>query len=63
MITKLGDDEVKFNLALSLHAANDKKRSEIMEINDSNNLEALSESLQYFYAPESISIPDYLGFR
>ena len=35
MIRKLGDDEVKFNLALSLHAANDKKRSEIMEINDS----------------------------
>jgi 23S rRNA (adenine2503-C2)-methyltransferase len=36
MIQKLGDDQVKFNLALSLHAANDKKRSEIMEINDSN---------------------------
>jgi 23S rRNA (adenine2503-C2)-methyltransferase len=49
MITKLGDDEVKFNLALSLHAANDKKRSEIMEINDSNNLEVLAESLIYFY--------------
>src|SRR5690606_29202010 len=33
MIKKLGDDEVKFNLALSLHAANDKKRNEIMPIN------------------------------
>lgn len=49
MIRKLGDDQVKFNLALSLHAANDKKRSEIMEINDSNNLEILSEALQYFH--------------
>jgi 23S rRNA (adenine2503-C2)-methyltransferase len=49
MITKLGDDEVKFNLAFSLHAANDKKRSEIMEINDSNDLETLAESLIYFY--------------
>jgi 23S rRNA (adenine2503-C2)-methyltransferase len=49
MITKLGDDEVKFNLALSLHAANDKKRREIMEINDSNDLETLAESLMYFY--------------
>jgi len=49
MITKLGDDEVKFNLALSLHAANDKKRTEIMEINDSNNLEVLAESLIYFH--------------
>ena len=49
MIKKLGDDEVKFNLALSLHAANDEKRSYIMEINDSNNLEALAESLKYFH--------------
>lgn len=49
MIKKLGDDEVKFNLALSLHAANDEKRSHIMEINDSNNLDALAEALRYFY--------------
>jgi 23S rRNA (adenine2503-C2)-methyltransferase len=49
MIYKLGDDEVKFNLAISLHAANDQKRNQIMEINETNNLEALSESLVYFY--------------
>ena len=49
MIRKLGDDEVKFNLALSPHAANDEKRSKIMEINDSNNLETLAEALRYFY--------------
>ncbi len=49
MIKKLGDDEVKFNLALSLHAANDAKRSHIMEINDTNNLEALAEALKYFH--------------
>ena len=49
MIKQLGDDEVKFNLALSLHAANDAKRSEIMPINDSNTLEALSEALIYFH--------------
>ncbi|MBS1607727.1 MAG: 23S rRNA (adenine(2503)-C(2))-methyltransferase RlmN, partial [Bacteroidetes bacterium] len=30
MIRQLGDDNVKFKLALSLHAANDKKRHEIM---------------------------------
>lgn len=48
MIKKLGDDEVKFNLALSLHAANDEKRSKIMEINDSNNLESLAEALKYY---------------
>jgi 23S rRNA (adenine2503-C2)-methyltransferase len=49
MIKKLGDDEVKFNLALSLHAANDLKRNQIMPINESNTLEALKESLLYFY--------------
>lgn len=48
MIKKLGDDEVKFNLALSLHAANDEKRSKIMPINEHNNLEALAEALIYF---------------
>jgi len=49
MITKLGDDGVKFNLALSLHAADDKKRSQIMEINDTNNLDVLAEALIYFH--------------
>lgn len=49
MIKKLGDDEVKFNLALSLHAANDGKRNQIMPINESNSLAALKEALTYFY--------------
>mgnify|MGYP001197130699 FL=1 len=49
MIKQLGDDNVKFKLALSLHAANDKKRNEIMPINESNNLKALVEALNYFY--------------
>ena len=50
MIRKLGDDEVKFNLALSLHAANDTKRNEIMPINETNTLEALREALKYYFA-------------
>jgi 23S rRNA (adenine2503-C2)-methyltransferase len=49
MIKKLGDDQVRFNLALSLHAANDEKRNQIMPINESNSLENLAEALQYFY--------------
>lgn len=49
MIKKLGDDQVKFNLALSLHAANDVKRNQIMPINESNSLVALKEALQHFY--------------
>ena len=50
MIKKLGDDQVKFNLALSLHAANDKKRNEIMPINEQNSLKALAEALKYYFA-------------
>lgn len=49
MIKKLGDDGVRFNLALSLHAANNEKRSAIMPINDSNSLEDLIEAINYFY--------------
>jgi 23S rRNA (adenine2503-C2)-methyltransferase len=49
MIHKLADDGAKFNLALSLHAANDDKRDQIMPINESNKLESLHEALLYFY--------------
>lgn len=49
MIKKLGDDAVKFNLALSLHAANDEKRNQIMPINETNDLATLGEALRYFY--------------
>lgn len=64
MIKKLGDDEVKFNLALSLHAANDVKRSKIMEINDTNNLTALKEALQYFYEKTGTRVTfEYIIFR
>ncbi len=49
LIKKLGDDDVKFNLAISLHAANDSKRDHIMPINEQNSLDSLSEAIQYFY--------------
>ncbi|MFI5171029.1 MAG: 23S rRNA (adenine(2503)-C(2))-methyltransferase RlmN [Chitinophagales bacterium] len=49
MIRKLGDDDVKFNLALSLHAADDIKRSKLMPVNDANNLSDLVAALNYFY--------------
>tara|TARA_Y100000782_G_scaffold115569_1_gene160318 strand:+ start:19971 stop:21032 length:1062 start_codon:yes stop_codon:yes gene_type:complete len=63
-IKRLADDEVRFNLALSLHAANDEKRSKIMPINDSNSLAALAEALQYFYQKTKNSITfEYIIFR
>ncbi len=48
MIRKLGDDAVRFRLALSLHAANDTKRNEIMPINETNSLDSLAGALNYF---------------
>ncbi|MBS1491844.1 MAG: 23S rRNA (adenine(2503)-C(2))-methyltransferase RlmN [Bacteroidetes bacterium] len=49
MIMKMADDGVKFNLAVSLHAAQDATRSSIMPINDSNPLAELAEALKYWY--------------
>lgn len=64
MIMKLGDDEVKFNLALSLHAANDEKRNKIMPINEHNSLAALREALRYFYKKtESRVTYEYIVFN
>lgn len=64
MIKQLGDDDVKFNLALSLHAANDAKRSEIMPINETNSLEALSEALIYFYEKTGSRVTfEYIIFK
>jgi 23S rRNA (adenine2503-C2)-methyltransferase len=50
MIIKMADDEVKFNLAVSLHSALNNVRSSIMPINDTNSLEELADALKYWYA-------------
>lgn len=49
MIRKMADDQVKFNLAVSLHSAINETRSSIMPINDTNPLEELGEALVYWY--------------
>ncbi|MAW66050.1 MAG: 23S rRNA (adenine(2503)-C(2))-methyltransferase RlmN [Flavobacteriales bacterium] len=64
MIKKLGDDQVKFNLALSLHAANDKKRDHIMPINGHNSLDSLAEALIYFYNKTGTRVTfEYIVFK
>jgi len=64
MIKQLGDDEVKFNLALSLHAANDDKRNKIMEINETNNLAALADALRYFHEKTGTRVTyEYIIFK
>lgn len=64
MIKKLGDDEVKFNLALSLHAATDEKRNKIMPINESNPLKEVAEALRYFYKKTQTQVTyEYIVFK
>jgi 23S rRNA (adenine2503-C2)-methyltransferase len=63
-IKQLGDDKVRFKLALSLHAANDQKRHEIMPINDSNNIRSLVEALNHFYKQTKNEITfEYILFK
>ena len=49
IITKLGDDKVRFNLAISLHSANDYKRSKLMDINKKIPLNNLKNAISYYY--------------
>ena len=64
MIEQLGDDDVKFNLALSLHAANDVKRNEIMPINESNSLNHLAQALKYFHERTGTRVTyEYIIFK
>jgi 23S rRNA (adenine2503-C2)-methyltransferase len=64
MIRKLADDEVKFNLALSLHAADDEKRDEIMPINEQNNLAVIMDAIEYFYQKTKNKISyEYIAFQ
>ncbi|HEY8387181.1 MAG TPA: 23S rRNA (adenine(2503)-C(2))-methyltransferase RlmN, partial [Parasegetibacter sp.] len=64
MIEQLGDDKVRFKLALSLHAATDKKRSEVMPINETNNIKALVQALNYFYKQTGNEITlEYILFK
>jgi 23S rRNA (adenine2503-C2)-methyltransferase len=63
-IRMLGDDQVRFKLALSLHAANDAKRNQIMPINETNNIKVLTEALNYFYKQTGNEITlEYILFK
>ena len=49
MIHKMADDNVKFNLAISLHSAIESTRNEIMPFSKSFPLNQLIKSLEYWY--------------
>lgn len=64
MIRKLGDDGVRFHLALSLHAPMNEKRSIIMPFNEKDPIESLEGSLNYFYAKTKNDITfEYILFK
>lgn len=64
MIKKLADDKTRFNLALSLHAANDVKRNQIMPINETNNLKVIGEALTYYYRITRRRVTyEYIAFK
>ncbi len=49
-IKRLADDGVKFHLAVSLHAARDKVRNDIMPVNrNAGGLQELREAITYFH--------------
>ena len=50
MIKKMAEDQVKFNLAVSLHSAIDEVRTKIMPFNETFPLEDLRAALQFWYA-------------
>ena len=49
MIHKLADEQVKFQLAVSLHSARQQVREQIMPFAENFPLESLLEALQYWY--------------
>ncbi len=64
MIKKLGDDKVKFNLAISLHSAVDSKRDILMPLNKKMKLVELRESVRYFYDKTGTRVTyEYILFK
>ena len=49
MIKKMADDNVKFNLAISLHTALEKTRNKVMPFSKSFPIKELVDSLEYWY--------------
>ena len=49
MIRQLADDNIRFHFALSLHAADNAKRTKIIPLNKKYPVEELIESLKYFH--------------
>jgi 23S rRNA (adenine2503-C2)-methyltransferase len=63
-INRLAADRVRFDLAISLHTANNEKRSRIMPVNRSNPLPELSGAIRNFHRATGSRITyEYLVMR
>ncbi len=63
-IHRLAREKVRFELAVSLHTANDEKRNSIMPVNRSNPLPALAEAIRHFHLATGSRITyEYLMMR
>tara|TARA_B100001250_G_C19781106_1_gene781911 strand:+ start:892 stop:1932 length:1041 start_codon:yes stop_codon:yes gene_type:complete len=64
MIKALADEQVRFNLAISLHSALDSTRDILMPLNKKINLARLREAVTYFYDKTSARITyEYILFK
>ena len=54
IIKKFSEEQLKVNLALSLHSANNKTRTKIMSINETNDIDSLKKELLEFYKKTKI---------
>ena len=64
MIKRLGDDQIKCKLALSLHTVNQTKREKIMPISKTNSLSNLLDALKYYYQKvKRIITLEYILFK
>jgi len=63
-IIRLANEKVKFDLAISLHTANNDKRTQIMPVNKSNPLTELSKAISHFYVETGLRITyEYLMMK
>ncbi len=63
-IKRLANDGVKFDLAISLHTANNEKRSWIMPVNKANPLPSLAEAIRHFHQETGLRITyEYLMMK
>ncbi len=49
-IKKMADQDIKINLSISLHTADNEKRSRLMPVNNKYDLNSLKEALKYYYS-------------